>query len=131
MRPHRSVPCSPRIRTLPRRSRATSTVSRAKNSRPSTIPAGMLPLRWPEPANCAAVPIGSPGFRAEEPWCLAPRIADFLARGVAAPLVDVELFVRLLVHRLPVHARLPRRNADAEVDAHRQLGRSEERRVGE
>src|SRR3989440_5330624 len=99
MRPHRSCPRTPRTSTLPSRSRATSIVSRAKNSWLRIVPVGMVPLRL-----------------------LAPGIADFLARRVPAPLVDVQLLVRLLVHRLPVHPRFPRGDADAEVDAYRQLG---------
>src|SRR2546423_14389574 len=99
MRPHRSCPRTPRTSTLPNRSRATSIVSRAKNSWLRTVPVGIVPLRL-----------------------LTPGIADFLARRVAAALVDVQLLVRFLVHRLPVHPRLPRGDADAEVDANRQLG---------
>src|SRR6266513_2824287 len=99
MRPHRSCPRTPRTSTLPRRSRATSMVSRSKNSWLRTRPDGITPFRL-----------------------LAPGIADFLARRVAAALVDVQLLVGLLVHRLPVHARLPRGDADAEVDSHRELG---------
>src|SRR6266700_2510855 len=99
MRPQRSWPRTARTSTLPRRSRATSMVSRSKNSWLRTRPDGIAPLRL-----------------------LAPGIADLLARRVAAALVDVQLLVGLLVHRLPVHARLPRGDADAEVDAHRQLG---------
>src|SRR6266852_3244044 len=101
MRPHRSCPGIPRTSTLPSRSRATSMVSRPKNSWFRTIPDGMAPL-------------GS----------LAPAIADFLARRVAAALVDIQLLVSLLVHRLPVHPGLPRGDPDAEVDAHWQLGRA-------
>src|SRR6266704_2158297 len=101
MRPHRSCPDIPRTRTLPSRSCATSMVSRSKNSWFRTIPDGMAPLR-----------------------SLAPGIAYFLACRVAAALVDVQLFVGLLVHRLPVHPGLPRGDPDAEVDTHRQLGRA-------
>src|SRR5439155_265755 len=97
MRPHRSCPRTPRTSTLPRRSRATSMVSRSKNSWLRTRPDGMAPF-----------------------WLLAPGIADFLARRVAAALVDVQLLVGLLVHRLPVHARLPR--GDAAVDGALELG---------
>src|SRR6266702_2981436 len=101
MRPQRSWPRTARTSTLPRRSRATSIVSRSKNSWLRTMPDGMAPLRL-----------------------LAPGIADLLARRVPAALVDVKLLVGLLVHRLPVHARLPRGDADAEIDAHGQLGRA-------
>src|SRR5258708_9328189 len=101
MRPHRSCPGIPRTSTLPSRSCATSMVSRSKNSWFRTIPDGMAPLR-----------------------SLARGIADFLARRVAAALVDVQLLVGLLVHRLPVHPGLPRGDPDAEVDTHRQLGRA-------
>src|SRR5437773_436953 len=76
-------------------------VSRSKKSWLRSRPDGMAPLTL-----------------------LAPGIADFLARRVPAALVDVQLLVGLLVHRLPVHARLPRGDADAEVDAHGQLGRA-------
>src|SRR6266849_2649667 len=100
MRPHRSCPGIPRTSTLPSRSRATSMVSRSKNSRLRTIPDGMAPLR-----------------------SLAPGIADFLACRVAGALVDVQLLVGLLVHGLPVHPWFPRGDPDAEVDAHGQLGR--------
>src|SRR6266852_8624559 len=99
MRPHRSCPGIPRTSTLPSRSRATSIVSRSKNSWFRTIPDGMAPLR-----------------------SLAPGVADLLACRVAAALVDVQLLVGLLVHGLPVHSGFPGGDADAEVDAHRQLG---------
>src|SRR5207247_6552817 len=101
MRPQRSWPRTARTSTLPRRSRATSMGSRSKNSWLRTMPDGMVPLRL-----------------------LAPGIADLLARRVPAALVDVQLLVGLLVHRLPVHAWLPRGDADAEVDEQEQLGRA-------
>src|SRR5690348_8943244 len=101
MRPHRSCPGSPRTSTLPSRSRATSMVSRSKNLGFRTMPDGMAPLSFS-----------------------APGIADLLARRVAAALVDVQLLVSLLVHGLPVHPGFPCGDADAEVDAHRQLGRA-------
>src|SRR5260221_1117563 len=93
------MPRSLRTRTLPSSSRATVTVSRAKKSAPRTVPDGL------RRSSAAAV-------------------ADLAARVSPAALVGVELLVRLLVHRLPVHPRLPCGDADAELDAHGQLGRA-------
>src|SRR5260370_33219882 len=101
MRPHRSCPGIPRTSTLPSRSCATSMVSRSKNSWFRTIPDGMAALR-----------------------SLAPGIADFLACRVAAAFVDVQLFVGLLGHRLPVHPGLPRGDPESEGDPHRPPGRA-------
>src|SRR5438093_8269653 len=101
MRPQRSWPRTARTSTLPRRSRATSMVSRSKNSWLRTMPDGMVPLRL-----------------------LAPGIADLLARRVPAALVDVQPLVVTQVHRLRAYAWLARGDADAEVDAYGQLGRA-------
>src|SRR5256885_8864902 len=95
------MPRSLRTRTLPSSSRGTVTVSRAKNSEPRTVPDGL------RRSSAAAV-------------------ADLAARVPPPALVGVKLLVRLLVHRLPVHPRLPRGDADAELDAHGELGRAVE-----
>src|SRR6478735_3858369 len=93
--------CLPSIvltRTLPSRSRATATVSRSKNSGPSSRPAGAVSVRS-----------GS-------------RLADRLGTArVTASLVDVQRLVSDLVHGLPVHARPPGCDADAELDRHRRF----------
>src|SRR5712692_1389823 len=90
-RPNRRVPSISRTRTLPSRSRATVTVSRSKNSGPRTT--------------------GSLGV----------RCANLLSLRMTAALVDVERLVRDLVHRLPVHARPPGHDSDAELHRHRSL----------
>src|SRR5260370_32361349 len=91
-------PSTSRTSTLPSRSRATATGSRSKNAESRTRPEG-----------------GASGTVLDR-W-----FADFPASRLPAALLHIERFVRHLVHRLPVHARLPGRDADAELDRHRHL----------
>src|ERR1700694_5801355 len=57
------------------------------------------------------------GFRSY----LYARFTELLASSLPAALVCVKRLVRHLVHRLPIHARPPRGDADAERDGHRHL----------
>src|SRR5579864_4847061 len=98
-RPQSRFPSTSRTSTLPRRSRATATVSRSKKSGPRTRPDG-------------GAPASDRGF------------ANLLPAGLSAALVHVQSLVRALVHRLPVHPGPPRRNAHAEFHGNRKLGRA-------
>src|SRR5712692_8573578 len=93
-RPQRRWPSSSRTRTFPSRSCATVLVSRSKKDASRTDPSGVE-------SGCA--------------------FAKPLFSRVTASLVDVQGFVRRLIHRLPVQARPPRGDPDAELDRHRQL----------
>src|SRR5258708_16308356 len=92
-------PSTSRTSTLPSRSRATATVSRSKNAASRTRPQG----------RGGAGPVLNRWF------------PDFPASRLAAALLHVQRLVGHLVHGLPVHARLPGRDADAELDRHRHL----------
>src|SRR5580700_5284575 len=91
-------PSTCRTSTLPSRSRATATVSRSKNAASRILPEG-----------------GASGT------VLNRCFADLPATRLAAALVHIERLVGHLVHRLPVHARLPGRDPDAELNGHRDL----------
>src|SRR5216684_3407943 len=97
-RPHMSRPSTSRTSSLPSRSRATATVSRSKNAASRIVPEG-----------AASGTSASAG------------LAELPASRLAAALVHIQRLVRHLVHGLPVHARLPGRDADAELDRHRNL----------
>src|ERR1700680_4090955 len=89
------LPSVSRTSTLPKRSRPTVTVSRSKNAGPSTTPGG-----------------GS-----------APGLTKHFAADLPAPLVHVKGLIGGLIHGLPIHARLPGRDPDAELDRDGHLGR--------
>src|SRR5260370_7003339 len=98
MRPEKVRPSTSRTSTLPRRSLATDTVSRLKKPASRILPEGAAPETASD-----------------------PRFANLLAPCVPAALVHVKGLVGHLVHRLPVHARLPGRLAQAQLDRHHHL----------
>src|SRR5260370_39495137 len=92
-------PSTSRTSTLPSRSRATATVSRSKNAASRPRPQG-----------------GGASGTVLNRW-----FPELPASRLAAALLHVQRLIGHLVHRLPVHARLPGRDADAELDRHRYL----------
>src|SRR5487761_635859 len=92
-RPHSDRPPTSRTTTLPSRSRATTVGSRSKKLASRILPGGRESERTSD-----------------------SRFTQLLASGLPAALVRVKGFVRHLVHRVPVHARVPGGDAYAEGD---------------
>src|SRR6266851_8431190 len=94
-------PSTSRTSTLPSRSRATVTVLRSKKPASRMSPDGT-----------------ASGTASDRDF------AHPLAASLPPALVHVEGLVGHLVHRLPVHARPPCRNPDAELHWHRHFLRA-------